>query len=306
MFAVDQEWVDLTNLQFGSRAEGYDSDEAIREALKTEENVVVVNSSMVLTGDEPGGAMMAQSQDPLRLNMLDDDTFEPHTIIARGEAGEEVELTVIGVMDSEYSMLFGYYLSAPTLPAIAPDAAPMFTTYYYTVDGSRDPGEVAADMERALLQYGAQGIDIAEMMEEFQAQQSGFMTVLQWFMGLGLIVGIAAVGVISYRAVVERRQQIGVLRALGFQASTIGRAFVIETGIIVILGSLAGVLLGLIVSYNLTSDPGMTGDNPVSFIVPWSTIGVTLGLAVGMALLMSWLPARQASRTLPAEALRYE
>jgi putative ABC transport system permease protein len=114
------------------------------------------------------------------------------------------------------------------------------------------------------------------------------------------------VGVISYRAVVERRQQIGVLRALGFQSTTIGRAFVIETGIIVILGSLAGVLLGLIVSYNLTSDPGMTGDNPVNFIVPWSTIGVTLGLAVGMALLMSWLPARQASRTLPAEALRYE
>lgn len=306
MNAVDEQWVDLTNLTFGSRAEGYESDEAVREALKTEENVVVVNSSMVLTGNEANGGMMAQSQDPLRLNMVSDDVFEPHTIIARGESGEEVELTVIGVMDSEYSMLFGYFLSAPTLEKIAPDATPVFTTYYYTVDSSRDPGEVAADMERALLQFGAQGVDIAEMMAEFQAQQSGFMTVLQWFMGLGLIVGIAAVGVISYRAVVERRQQIGVLRALGFQASTIGRAFVIETGIIVILGSLAGVVLGLIVSYNLTSDPGMTGDNPVSFIVPWSTIGVTLGLAVGMALLMSWLPARQASRTLPAEALRYE
>lgn len=267
MFAVDQEWVDLTNLEFGSRAEGYESDEAIREAMKTEKNVVVVNSSMVLTGEEANSGMMAQSEDPLRLNMVGDNTFEPYTIVARGEAGEEVELTVIGVLDSEYSMLFGYYLSAPTLADIAPDTVPIFSTYYYTVDASRDPGDVAADMERALLRYGAQGIDIAEMMEEFQAQQNGFMTVLQWFMGLGLIVGIAAVGVISYRAVVERRQQIGVLRALGFQATTIGRAFVIETGIIVILGSLAGVFLGLIVSYNLTSDPGMTGDNPYRSLV---------------------------------------
>ena len=37
------------------------------------------------------------------------------------------------------------------------------------------------------------------------------------FMGLGLIVGVAALGVISARAVVERRQQIGVLRAIGFR-----------------------------------------------------------------------------------------
>jgi ABC-type antimicrobial peptide transport system permease subunit len=41
--------------------------------------------------------------------------------------------------------------------------------------------------------------------------------LIQGFMGLGLIVGVAALGVISARAVVERRQQIGVLRAIGFR-----------------------------------------------------------------------------------------
>lgn len=305
MQAVDENWVDLTEIKFSDRADGYDSNEAIWEALKSEPNVVVVGSSMVGSGD--AAAMGMGSPDALTLTETGDGTFEPYTIIARGEAGEEIELTVIGVMDAEYSMFFGYYLSAPTLAEIAPDLTPMMTTYSFKLDDSRDASEVAADMEEALLQFGAQGIDVAEMMAEFQAQQSGFMTVLQWFMGLGLIVGVAAVGVIAYRAVVERRQQIGVLRSLGFQAQTIGRAFVIETGIIVILGSLAGVILGLIVSYNLTNDPGMTaGAEGISFTVPWATVGVTLGLAIGMALLMSWLPARQASRTLPAEALRYE
>lgn len=304
--AVDEQWIDLTNLTFERRATGYDSDEAVREAMKTQPNLVVVNSTMVKSESSASGPGM-QLPDAIELTSVDDTTFEPYTITTRGEAGQSIELTVIGVMDAEYSMLFGYFLSAPTMAEIAPDLSPMLTTYSFVLDDGRSADAVAKDMEKALLQFGAQGVDVAAMMEEFQAQQSGFMTVLQWFMGLGLIVGIAAVGVISYRAVVERRQQIGVLRALGFQAKTIGRAFVIETGIIVVLGSLAGVILGLIVSYNLTSDEGMTGGvEGISFEVPWMTVLVTLGMAVGMALIMSWLPARQASKTLPAEALRYE
>jgi hypothetical protein len=42
-----------------------------------------------------------------------------------------------------------------------------------------------------------------------------FNRLIQGFMGLGLLVGVAALGVISARSVVERRQQIGVMRALG-------------------------------------------------------------------------------------------
>ena len=44
-----------------------------------------------------------------------------------------------------------------------------------------------------------------------------FNRLIQGFLGLGLIVGVAALGVISARAVVERRQQIGVMRAIGFR-----------------------------------------------------------------------------------------
>ncbi|MGI8403444.1 MAG: ABC transporter permease, partial [Thermomicrobiales bacterium] len=131
--------------------------------------------------------------------------------------------------------------------------------------------------------------------------------ILQGFMGLGLIVGIAAVGVIAYRAIVERRQQIGMLRALGFQRSMISQAFVMESAIVVILGVVSGAVFGLILSYNLMTGTFFTdGGTTQSFIVPWSTIIVTLLAAVIAALLMAWLPAQQASRVHPAEALRYE
>ena len=55
-------------------------------------------------------------------------------------------------------------------------------------------------------------------------------------MGLGLLVGVAAVGVIAFRSVVERRQQIGVLRALGFQRSLVSLGFLIETAFVVGIG----------------------------------------------------------------------
>ena len=44
----------------------------------------------------------------------------------------------------------------------------------------------------------------------------------------------------------------------------------------------------------------------LNFIIPWSTVSVVLIATVIAALLMTWIPARQASRIAPAEALRYE
>ena len=65
----------------------------------------------------------------------------------------------------------------------------------------------------------------------------------------------------------------------------------------VILGVAAGALFGLILSYNLMTGTFFSDNGTsTSFIVPWSTIIVTILAAVIAALLMSWLPARQASR----------
>jgi putative ABC transport system permease protein len=77
---------------------------------------------------------------------------------------------------------------------------------------------------------------------------------------------------------------------------------------VVILGVLAGAVFGLILAYSLmTSDNFTEGSGgEISFIVPWGTIVVTLLLSIIAALVMAWLPARQASRVIPAEALRYE
>lgn len=304
--SMDATYLDETQLRFTARAEGFDSDEEIREALKTQPNVMVIPSYLATGGDDTADFSFGGMPGERFEEIPTEGTFEPQTVLMRGAAGETFEMTVIGVLDPDYTMMFGYYIGTPTMDQLMPPDAPRFSSYYLSVAEGVEPSDVAAQIERELLQYGVQGVDIEQEMLDAQQQQSSFMVVMQGFMGLGMIVGVAAVGVISYRAVVERRQQIGMLRALGFQTVTVARAFVIETAVVVILGSLSGAILGLILSWNLVNDPATTGGISVNFEVPWTTVIVTVTIAIVAALVMSWFPARQASRILPAEALRYE
>lgn len=301
--AGDGTFYDTSELTFQARANGYESDQAIIEALKTEPDVIVINQSLadgaVADFGEPVGQIAGTAPDS---------AFEPAPVEVRTGDDAFHEVRVIGVIDSEFSMLFGGYIGAPTGEALFTGSEPQAVSYFLQTAEGVDPDRVAKDIEINLLPFGAVSTDLEQQMKDDQATQQSFMYVLQGFMGLGLIVGIAAVGVIAFRAVVERRQQIGMLRALGFQRAMVQQAFVIESAIVVILGVLAGAVFGLILGYSLmTSDDfteGAGGD--VAFIIPWATMIVTLSLSVIAALLMAWLPARQASKVMPAEALRYE
>jgi putative ABC transport system permease protein len=122
---------------------------------------------------------------------------------------------------------------------------------------------------------------------------------------VGLVVGVAALGVISTRAVVERRQQIGMLRALGFQREMVSWSFLIESSFVALLGIGLGAGLALISASQMITD--MAAEIPgLTFQIPWTEVGVVSGLAFAMTLLTTWLPAIQASHVTPAEALRYE
>ncbi len=119
-------------------------------------------------------------------------------------------------------------------------------------------------------------------------------------------MGIAALGVISARTVVERRQQVGMLRAIGYQPEMVALSFVLEASFIALvgigLGVGAGILLGQAVIGQLFSVITAGRTLPV----PWGQIGVIVLGAYLFSLLTTILPALQAARIYPADALRYE
>jgi putative ABC transport system permease protein len=167
-----------------------------------------------------------------------------------------------------------------------------------------DAEAVGRRLQGALLANGTKADSFRSLVDARLGRQTDFISLLEGFLALGLVIGIAGLGVVMVRAVRERRREIGMLRAMGFPARVVRRAFLIEAAFIAVQGIVVGGALGLVTGFSVLSNSSTFGDQQLAFTVPWGPI---LGLAA-VALLASLLavagPARQASRIKPAVALR--
>ena len=141
------------------------------------------------------------------------------------------------------------------------------------------------------------------MEQNFSANRS-FFRLMQGFLALGLLVGIAGLGVVMVRAVRERRRTIGVLRALGFQAGTVQRAFLTESSFVALEGILLGSALGLVTTYLLFQNDPSFDNASTGFPIPWVSIAVLAAATALASLAATAWPARKAARIRPAVALR--
>ncbi len=168
-----------------------------------------------------------------------------------------------------------------------------------------DSLEVRQDMERTFLPYGAQTVDFQEeSADQFRSVLEVF-NLLNAYLGLGLVVGIAGLGIITARSVSERQTQIGMMRAIGYNRRQVLASFLIESSYISLLGILIGVVLGLVTSVILYIQL-FEGSSLDGLIIPGASIAVIILISLGATFLSIVPPARRASRVAPAEVLRYE
>jgi putative ABC transport system permease protein len=307
----DPEFFQLANLPLQARATGYDSDEAVIRALLDDPTLVIATAEILQISGAFG--------DPNDLFKIDrsgsdlvDTPWEPISISARdAETGRQVQFQLIGVLEPQtsgvlFNQLFGVIGRIEVVEQLtAGDAADTF--FVTTPDGSKSSEDrVAKGIESTLLERGVQARSIEAEIDSQGAQSQGFQLLFEGFMGLGLIVGIAALGVIAFRTVVERRQQIGMLRAIGYSRRLVGLSFFLESSFIALTGIAMGVLLGSALSYNLLTSPEFTDGAELDFRVPWLRLAIIVGIAYVASALMTLWPARSASRVSVAEALRYE
>jgi putative ABC transport system permease protein len=296
---MDDPFLTHTTFTFSQRAIGYETDAEIVAALRNDADLAVVDSNAV----SQGGIGTDESAFALTGVSASDTAFAPIAVELAGPDGTTHRVQVIGVIDQALGSLEGLYMHQRTIDATYPSLASV--SYFVALEQGTDAAALAKAIESTLISHGAEAISIWDELRDAQKEDTGFLYLIEGFMGLGLVVGIAAVGVIAFRSVVERRQQIGVLRALGFQRSLVSLSFLIETAFVVGLGVVAGTLLGVVLGYNLfASDAG--GGAQARFSVPFGMIALILASTLAMALLMTWVPARQAAKIAPAEALRYE
>ena len=307
--AADDEYLASTNHKFKLIADVYGpTDEDVWEAMREDPSLAVVETWVV-----PTRSRFNDSNVPFRLSGVyyEDDSMPPIPVEVRDpRSGALVQLTVIGVLhplsDSFSEIALGMFTSRSLFDDALPSPIPI-TTYRFQLTPGVNAARTAKALEASFQHHGLEAEGLEALVEERASAQRAFFHLFTGFMGMGLLVGIAALGVVSLRAVVERRQQIGVLRAIGYRRWMVQLSFLMESSFVVLLGTGIGVALGTVISYNIVNDVRENdGIESLRFVFPWVQIAVIVAIAYVFSLVATFLPARQASQIYPAEALRYE
>jgi putative ABC transport system permease protein len=211
-------------------------------------------------------------------------------------------LTIAGIVSADFQ--FNGVLVSDELvePFLGPLGAE--TRWYVAVAPGADPDTVAARLTGGLIANGVDAQSFRGLVDEQLSQQNGFFRLMQGFLGLGLVIGIAGLGVVMVRAVRERRRHIGMLRAMGFPSRVVRAAFLVEATFIAAQGILIGLVLGLLSSWSLLVNSSAFGDQRLDYEIPWVSLALVVAVPLGASLLAAAIPASRAAAIQPAVALR--
>lgn len=269
------------------RAPEYSTDAEAWNALLTNHSLVIMDGSVVPS--QFGATTFA----PISLDVGD-------VIRVRTPFGNETNVTVIGIMDQYFNT--GMFCSHEFLRSFDPLAKDTLLFFETAASSDVTNADIAKMMERVFIGYGLTTMVVRDTVEEAMSMIASVMQLMEIFLGMGLIVGIAGLGIITIRNVAERRQEIGVMRAIGYQRDMILKAFLLETSFMSLLGIAIGTLMGLGISYTIFDWGGFSKLSV--FVIPWGEILLVLLIAFAITLAATLPPSRQAARLAPAEALR--
>jgi putative ABC transport system permease protein len=238
----------------------------------------------------------------------------------------EKNLRIVGVIESDPSAGIGgfggarVYLplkTAEQLHVAQPDdlqaflsgnpAKPSYMALTVRVHSPKDVLQV----EAAIKQMGFATFSLLDATKSLRL----VFTVFDLFLGLfgSLALTVASLGIINtlVMAILERRREIGILKALGATDRDVRSLFFAEAGAMGLFGGFFGVALGWLIGSALTwgttiylhrqNLPGVK----ISYIPWWLAVGAIV-FAIAVSLLAGLYPAARAARLNPVEALRYE
>lgn len=282
----DADLLELGTPGLFARDPAYSSDEEVYQAVLEDPSLTIVPENFLVAGVDLAVFAAGDS-----FTVIEPGTGTPH------------ELTIAALAETDW--LNNGALVSRDLTTSLFGAQNIVTRSYVAVEEGADAEAVASALNSEFLAQGADAHTFDELGTEGQGQLMGFLAIMQGFLGFGLLVGIAGLGVVMVRAVRERRQEIGMLRAMGFQRGLVRTAMLSEAGLIAVQGTLIGAVLGLITTKQLLMGTNESfGDEPVPFIVPWIGLALILALPLISSLAATLAPASRAANIRPAVALR--
>lgn len=174
----------------------------------------------------------------------------------------------------------------------------------------KNPKNVEA-VEQAIKKLGFNTFSILDATRSLRQ----FFAVLDLFLGIfgSLALAVASIGIVNtlVMAILERRREIGIMKAIGASDGDVKKLFFAEAGAMGLLGGVVGVALGWAIGHviNLGTNIYLKRQAlpPESFwSVPWWLVGAAIVFAFIVSLVSGLYPAARAARLDPVQALRYE
>lgn len=255
----------------------------------------------------------------------------PQDLVANGEFGygftiqsADVKVKVVGLVGGESAGPGGFGGSRVMLPlelverlnavqgfdvrqVVANPGETVYPTLTMLVD---NPNHVQA-VEDAVKQLGFGAFSLFDAARNLQR----FFKVLDAFLGIfgSLALVVASLGIVNtlVMAILERRHEIGVLKALGAADRDVRQLFFTEAGVMGLFGGALGVFLGWSIGkiIGAATNYYLAQQNlppEKVWLVPMWLVGASILFSVGVSLIAGLYPASRAAKLDPVKALRYE
>jgi putative ABC transport system permease protein len=174
----------------------------------------------------------------------------------------------------------------------------------------RSPKDVEA-IEAAIKKMGFNTFSIIDATRSMRQ----FFAILDLFLGIfgSLALAVASIGIVNtlVMAILERRREIGIMKALGASDFDIKKIFFAEAGVMGLMGGAVGVALGWIIGHTINFGTNIylrrqSFPPEQIWFVPWWLVAGAIVFAVIVSLVSGLYPAIRAARLDPVQALRYE
>jgi putative ABC transport system permease protein len=150
-------------------------------------------------------------------------------------------------------------------------------------------------------------VSSSKKMQETRSEMMSTMnTFLVAIAAVSLIVGAVGIANTMFTSVLEKTKEIGIMKAIGARRKDIMLIFLLNAALIGFVGGIIGVLFGGALSGVLPALMGETGMLRGGTFVSMNSIIIALSVSVGIGILAGIIPAYQASKLKPVDALRYE
>ncbi|MFI9401042.1 ABC transporter permease [Nocardia sp. NPDC052316] len=215
--------------------------------------------------------------------------------------GKKVPLTVSGIYRK--TPLLGALVVSPVVyKEVVPVSFQSNIVVLVTAQPGTDLAELRADLEKAVEPFPVVQVQDREEFKGAQGQQINTLLAILYGL-LALAVVIAILGIVNTLAlsVVERRREIGMLRAVGMQRAQVRRTIYLESMLIAVFGAIVGMLLGLGLGVGFLRTLRDLGLDQIA--IPWSQLVLVLVSSAVVGVFAALWPAVRAARTPPLAAI---